>query len=1075
MTSTRELVACGLDQLSIGFGIFDSDRLLVSCNLPFQTLRDYPDDLCVPGTSLETLIEFNAKRGDFGPGDAHKQTLERLKEIDQTDEREIEREMSNGQILSIRYRHLENGGLTIILEDKTQTRRAEKALAMSEERYALISEAAEEAIYEWDIKDDRFYASSQISEFMGKKMDPEGKRESNWESHIHPDDLDYYTETLAAHRSGEVPKWQCEYRFRNGSGDYRWVLDHGTSIRDDCGQAIRMVAAIKDITERVEREKALAASEERHQLVTKASSHGVYDWDVADDSLYVSEKLKQIFGFGTEMLQSQTWANAVHREDVKRYLNILRDHFKGETEDVECEYRIVCPDGVYRWVRDHGIGVRGEDGRVTRLVGAVRDITDVKAAEEELDHAEKRLRGSLETISDGYLLVDAQDRVQLWNKRYLEIFGNATGSDIQDIVVKGKPFIDMIYDGYERGMFKKHPKGVEGWIAERRKTRVNAASQLEMELSNNRWLLINERRMSDGGRVSVYNDITEFKRREEDLKTQSAILEATLENMGQGISMVDNELNVVMFNKKFLEYFDFPERDFQRGFHMSQAFRLNAERGEYGDGDVEEQIAERLELSAKFLPHRFERARPDGPTLEIVGNPVDDSGFVTTYTDVTKRTKADQELRERETELSTALQEFNAVLDTIEYGVLFMGADHRGRIINRAFANLWGISQEFVDRNPTMRELIEYNKETGLYDVAPEDWDAWVEERIQAVENGDFGPIETQRADGKVLQHQCIALPDGGRMLTYFDITELKRREADLTATKNAAERALQDLQQAQDRLIQAEKMASLGQLTAGIAHEIKNPLNFVNNFSNLSVELLEELAEVLREPIASLNADERDDAEDLLLTVKGNLGKINEHGQRADAIVKNMLLHSRDGPGEMQSSDLNAIAEEALNLAYHGARAENSKFNVEMTKTLSDDVGQIECFPQDLMRVFLNLISNGMYAATAHISDLGEEAEARDPKINVETREDGAHVIVEIRDNGAGIPPELQEQIFTPFFTTKPAGEGTGLGLSLSYDIVVKQHGGSISVESEPGEFTEFKVVLPRVFATAPAPGDQP
>jgi len=276
-------------------------------------------------------------------------------------------------------------------------------------------------------------------------------------------------------------------------------------------------------------------------------------------------------------------------------------------------------------------------------------------------------------------------------------------------------------------------------------------------------------------------------------------------------------------------------------------------------------------------------------------------------------------------------------------------------------------------------------------------------------------------------------------------------------------ERLEAESEQQKQRLIQAEKMASLGQLTAGIAHEIKNPLNFVNNFANLSDELLKELADILKAPIAGLDEAARDDAEDLLRTVHANLGKINEHGKRADAIVKNMLLHSREGPSEPESVNLNAIAEEALNLAYHGARAEHPGFNIEMIKSLDPVLGEIECYPQDLMRVFLNLISNGMYAANKRSTQAGEDIS---PTISLTTRTDGNMVQIEVRDNGFGIEPEALDKIFVPFFTTKPAGEGTGLGLSLSYDIIVKQHGGELDVESQPGEFTVFRVTLPRTLA---------
>ncbi|MDA9983066.1 ATP-binding protein [Gammaproteobacteria bacterium] len=277
-------------------------------------------------------------------------------------------------------------------------------------------------------------------------------------------------------------------------------------------------------------------------------------------------------------------------------------------------------------------------------------------------------------------------------------------------------------------------------------------------------------------------------------------------------------------------------------------------------------------------------------------------------------------------------------------------------------------------------------------------------------------------------------------------------------------ERLESEAEQQKQRLIQAEKMASLGQLTAGIAHEIKNPLNFVNNFAKLSDELLAELADVLRAPIAALDEEARADAEDLFRTVHKNLGKINDHGNRADSIVKNMLLHSREGPSECQTVDLNAIADEALNLAYHGMRAEHPSFNIEMAKSLAPEVGEVDCYPQDLMRVFLNLISNGMYAANKRSTQAGD---GFSPTISLTTRTRGGRIEIEVHDNGIGITPDVRGKIFMPFFTTKPAGEGTGLGLSLSYDIVVKQHGGELTVDSQPGEFTAFLITLKRTLVT--------
>src|SRR5712672_3237617 len=272
---------------------------------------------------------------------------------------------------------------------------------------------------------------------------------------------------------------------------------------------------------------------------------------------------------------------------------------------------------------------------------------------------------------------------------------------------------------------------------------------------------------------------------------------------------------------------------------------------------------------------------------------------------------------------------------------------------------------------------------------------------------------------------------------------------------------SLDELRTAQDRLVQTEKLASLGQLTAGIAHEIKNPLNFVNNFSALSGELIDELNDVLKD--ASLDGKTREEIDELTHMLKGNLEKVVQHGKRADSIVKNMLLHSREGAGEHRPADINAIIEESLNLAYHGARAEKQGFNIILEKSFDPAAGEVDLFPQEITRVFLNLISNGFYAASKR-KETGEEG--FEPVLTASTKSLGNRVEIRIRDNGTGIPLEVKEKMFNPFFTTKPAGEGTGLGLSMSHDIVVKQHGGKIDVDTKPGVFTEFIITLPRTGA---------
>ena len=270
---------------------------------------------------------------------------------------------------------------------------------------------------------------------------------------------------------------------------------------------------------------------------------------------------------------------------------------------------------------------------------------------------------------------------------------------------------------------------------------------------------------------------------------------------------------------------------------------------------------------------------------------------------------------------------------------------------------------------------------------------------------------------------------------------------------------SLDDLRAAQDRLVQTEKLASLGQLTAGIAHEIKNPLNFVNNFSALSAELTDELNDVLKP--APLDDKMREEVDELTGLLKDNLQKVVQHGKRADSIVKNMLLHSREGSGEHRPADINSLLDESLNLAYHGARAEKGEFNITLQRDFDADAGTIELFPQEITRAFLNLISNGFYAATRRKTE--DQEAGFEPILRATTKNLGDNVEIRIRDNGTGIPAEVKEKMFNPFFTTKPAGEGTGLGLSMTHDIIVKQHGGRIDVETEPGNFTEFIIMLPR------------
>jgi len=270
----------------------------------------------------------------------------------------------------------------------------------------------------------------------------------------------------------------------------------------------------------------------------------------------------------------------------------------------------------------------------------------------------------------------------------------------------------------------------------------------------------------------------------------------------------------------------------------------------------------------------------------------------------------------------------------------------------------------------------------------------------------------------------------------------------------------LEQLKATQNQLIVSEKLASLGALTAGIAHEIKNPLNFVNNFAQLTIEMVQDLMREIEPQKACMDPESVEEIEILLDDLTQTADKINRHGQRANRIVQGMLAHSREGAGERQSANLNVLLDDYVNLAYHGIRAKDSSFNVTIEKDYDQAIGRVNVAAQDLGRVFLNIVNNACYAVDKKKKDTNSDFS---PTIWIRTKNFKEHVEISVRDNGPGISSEIQDQIFDPFFTTKPSGEGTGLGLSISYDIVVHEHQGEIKVETEEGQFADLIIVLPK------------
>jgi len=318
----------------------------------------------------------------------------------------------------------------------------------------------------------------------------------------------------------------------------------------------------------------------------------------------------------------------------------------------------------------------------------------------------------------------------------------------------------------------------------------------------------------------------------------------------------------------------------------------------------------------------------------------------------------------------------------------------------------------------------------------------WIKEVDKAITITEFKLDRTE----KVKKTTAILLEE--------TIQELELKRKAVEESRAALQRSLEELKATQAQLIQSEKMASLGELTAGIAHEIQNPLNFVNNFSEVSNELIDEMTE-------QLEKGNTEDAKAIANEVKMSLEKINHHGKRADGIVKSMLQHSRTNNNKKELTDINALADEYLRLAYHGMRAKDKGFNAAMKTDFDDGVGLIKIISQDIGRVILNLITNAFYAVMEK-KKLQSAEGGYEPTVTVSTKKFSNKIEIKVKDNGTGIPQKALDKIFQPFFTTKPTGQGTGLGLSLSYDIVTKGHGGELKVETKDGEYTEFSIILP-------------
>ncbi len=525
------MLGAALDLLPIGIGIFDRELRLVYCNKPFGELRDLLPSVCRPGTALAEIIRYNAARGDFGPGNVEELVTRRIDEIALLRPREVEREYRDGRRLLIRYTPAPDCGLLVTYSDVTHARAVERNLRENEERYSLVSQAVAEGIYDWDIERNALWVSPRLIEifaFEGVELSA-----ADWNAHVHPEDFANYRDALRDCLKGVTTRLHCEYRIRVGSGDYRWVEDNALTIRNEAGRAVRLVGAVSDVSGRKATEQALRESEERHAQAMKAINEAVYEWDVATGEMYYSPRLHDLLGLKAEELQTATdWTARIHPDDLPAYNRAYIALLKGVTDRLEIDYRYRHSDDSWHWARQHGIALRHDTGRTYRVVGSTGDITAEKELAQELDRVRGRLHDAVEALEEGFALFDPEDRLVICNSRYAKFFREHAGVDL----VPGMKFEDFMRAGLGRRMFPDAGDDPEAWIAALLTRRRQGGTRVQ-HLSSGSWLQVSDYATKDGSLVSVYTDVTDLKRRQQELEQALVRLRAAQARLIQAEKM----------------------------------------------------------------------------------------------------------------------------------------------------------------------------------------------------------------------------------------------------------------------------------------------------------------------------------------------------------------------------------------------------------------------------------------------------------------------------------------------------------------------------------------------------------
>ena len=805
---------------------------------------------------------------------------------------------------------------------------------------------------------------------------------------------------------------------------------HGTmrAARFTPWGSVRLVEGRAVETQAAEAEaEALKA---RYTLAIEAATEVIYAWDARTNRTTFSTRGFEVFGhagYETGEVDPQTWFNYIHSDDAPRYRQAFVAHLKGETRVFRCDYRVRTASGNYIWIRDRGLAQRGPDGRTIRLAGAMGDITALKRATEEAENLvadrtvemrraveaaelmRARLIDAIESIPEGFALFAKDRRLVLANSRFRDFYPG-----IGDLISPGLRFRDFLaavaphWAGADSGKQRE-------WIEERLATFDRYDRPLVQRIADGRWARVSRHPTAEGGAVTLLTDITELKRQEADLAERTEQLHVTFDHLSSAITLIDRDLMVVLANDRIFEVLGLPRDRISFPMPVADIFRFNAERGEYGPGDIEKQVAERVAAFGEFKPHRFERTRPDGRVIEVHGAPIAGGGMVTTYTDITERKRA-------ESALAASERKVRRILETSNEG--FWVADNN-RItieVNDAMCQILGRPREQILGKSIFDFVDEKNRQI------------FVEQAVKRRSLGEAGAyeIELRRPDGSNVPCHLNATPirdesgvQTGSFAMVTDITARKKAELELVAAKEQAEAATK------------AKAAFL----ATMSHEIRTPMNGVVGM----VDLLRrtKLDDNQRQMIVTI----RESAFALLTIINDILDLSKIEAGKLD--LERLPLSIRDvveGVGELLATN---------------ARNKGFPLVVYIDPTIPDGVlgDQIR-----LRQVLFNLTGNAV-----KFTEKGRVLVRVD---RVPSADEGvAMVRFQVIDSGIGIPAAARESLFKEFSQVETSTArrfgGTGLGLAICRRLV-RIMGGEVEVESEPGRGSTFAFTVG--FPLAPA-----